>query len=488
MTRGKLTYERFLFYILWSLLIISLGQVIFSLFCSKHILFDDIEHLRAAYFVSLGDVPYRDFFEHHHPLLWYMLAPLIPFLPRDTITTVYIGRLICLGISLVGGYFIYKTEKRFIGGTLCALFCLVFYFWGINSVSAVGLFHVKPDIFQRCCFFIGLYYLFCYFRYKKFRDLQICALLFTVAFLFLQTAVFYVAPLAIPVCYFLYKNPQRWIDFAKAAVLPLIILAACVAILWKLDLLSRYFETNWQINSAHGFIGINMEKSYFIVANIADIMLIACIALGVLIYHKKLNIYILSFVSLMVCEFLLRSFYVSYVYYLTWLVIFAAMLAAPVLAKISIKFKGGFILFAVLWGIHFCSNLCTVDCQKFFALKNYIALTKGETVCSNVFENRYAYYWMYPLHIEALDDVLFHPVSDYDINTIYRQRNAQILIMPPQKDKWYRAFCESFNLTPEQKAVVERHLIDDFVKENYIEIDEYIYQRKDTLPAPNEAR
>ena len=158
----KLKYEHFLFYALWLLLIINLGQTIFSLLCSGYILFDNIEHLRAAYFVSLGDVPYRDFFEHHHPLLWYLFSPFIAFLPYDTISAIYGGRLICLLFSLIGGFFVYKTEKNFFGGPLCALFCLNLYFCAVDYISLSGLFQIKPDIFQRCCFFVGLYFLFCY--------------------------------------------------------------------------------------------------------------------------------------------------------------------------------------------------------------------------------------------------------------------------------------------------------------------------------------
>ena len=35
---------------------------------------DELEHLHAAGLVANGAVPYRDFFEHHGPLLWYVLG------------------------------------------------------------------------------------------------------------------------------------------------------------------------------------------------------------------------------------------------------------------------------------------------------------------------------------------------------------------------------------------------------------------------------
>jgi Dolichyl-phosphate-mannose-protein mannosyltransferase len=38
---------------------------------------DELQHLHAAYSIARGLVPYRDFFEHHPPLLHYALAPLV---------------------------------------------------------------------------------------------------------------------------------------------------------------------------------------------------------------------------------------------------------------------------------------------------------------------------------------------------------------------------------------------------------------------------
>ena len=57
---------------LWLEILLGLNLIfaIWQIFSSTLNLADDIEHLRATYFVSSGDIPYRDFFDHHHPLLW----------------------------------------------------------------------------------------------------------------------------------------------------------------------------------------------------------------------------------------------------------------------------------------------------------------------------------------------------------------------------------------------------------------------------------
>src|SRR5262249_4054839 len=37
---------------------------------------DEIEHLHAAWLISIGQLPFRDFLEHHHPTLWFLAPPL----------------------------------------------------------------------------------------------------------------------------------------------------------------------------------------------------------------------------------------------------------------------------------------------------------------------------------------------------------------------------------------------------------------------------
>src|SRR6266852_4451301 len=38
---------------------------------------DEIEHLHASWLISVGQLPYRDFLEQHHPTLWFLAAPIV---------------------------------------------------------------------------------------------------------------------------------------------------------------------------------------------------------------------------------------------------------------------------------------------------------------------------------------------------------------------------------------------------------------------------
>jgi len=38
---------------------------------------DEIEHLHAAWLISIGQLPYRDFLEQHHPTIWFIASPIV---------------------------------------------------------------------------------------------------------------------------------------------------------------------------------------------------------------------------------------------------------------------------------------------------------------------------------------------------------------------------------------------------------------------------
>jgi Dolichyl-phosphate-mannose-protein mannosyltransferase len=70
---------------------------------------DEFWHLHTAWCLSRGLIPYRDFFEHHTPWLYFLLAPLFRFYRTDTdpnaaISFIFLARgimMVIAGIALV---------------------------------------------------------------------------------------------------------------------------------------------------------------------------------------------------------------------------------------------------------------------------------------------------------------------------------------------------------------------------------------------------
>jgi hypothetical protein len=63
--------------------------------------FDEIEFFRATDWVRQGLVPFRDFWEHHTPLQWYLFAPLTAFAHGDGIAPVLAMRWLQIPLWIV---------------------------------------------------------------------------------------------------------------------------------------------------------------------------------------------------------------------------------------------------------------------------------------------------------------------------------------------------------------------------------------------------
>jgi hypothetical protein len=64
---------------------------------------DELEHLHAAWCIAQGQVPYRDFFEHHTPALYYLLAPVVGAMHPErsaerAVATIVVSRFLMWGL------------------------------------------------------------------------------------------------------------------------------------------------------------------------------------------------------------------------------------------------------------------------------------------------------------------------------------------------------------------------------------------------------
>jgi hypothetical protein len=103
---------------------------------------DELEHLHAAWCVARGEVPYRDFFEHHGPALYYALIPLFKLAGSD-LSVLWLARLAmwCCGVAtlaLTGG-----LARRW-GGERAALLAMFLLAW--SSVFHAKAIELRPDV------------------------------------------------------------------------------------------------------------------------------------------------------------------------------------------------------------------------------------------------------------------------------------------------------------------------------------------------------
>ena len=72
---------------------------------------DESQHLHAAWLVAQGQVPYRDFWEHHVPLFHYAVAPLTAWLP-DRPEVYLVARSLMAVLSAVAVILTWRLARR----------------------------------------------------------------------------------------------------------------------------------------------------------------------------------------------------------------------------------------------------------------------------------------------------------------------------------------------------------------------------------------
>ena len=299
---------------------------------------DNIEHVHSSYLVAMGQVPYRDFFQHHNPLMWYVFAPIVKMFAFDaTITevTCFISYLVFLK-SLI---YVYHICREF----LCDKK------WSMVAVALVALpgyklfsLDFRPDNFMVFCLVGGIYYYFRYLQDKKSLHLTIAFLWFMVSFLFAQKALFPLFMLGLSGLYFWAKKEIMTKDMVKALILPGILGLGFWVYLYHYDMVLLYFNSNYHFNLilADSFDAgrIAPYAPYMVI-----LVYLAFFGSVCAVFSKNKYWKLLAF--LFVAEFIQRRFYFSpYSYYYWFMMYLASFCGVAALYGLNEKFKG------LIWG------------------------------------------------------------------------------------------------------------------------------------------
>jgi Dolichyl-phosphate-mannose-protein mannosyltransferase len=103
---------------------------------------DEFEHLHAAYLVFRGEVPYRDFFEHHAPALYYLLQPLF-WLVGGELSVLWLGRLV-LWLCSLGTLALTARVANRLGGAPAGLVAATLLAW--STIFHLKGIELRPDV------------------------------------------------------------------------------------------------------------------------------------------------------------------------------------------------------------------------------------------------------------------------------------------------------------------------------------------------------
>jgi Dolichyl-phosphate-mannose-protein mannosyltransferase len=109
---------------------------------------DEFQHLHAAWSYQQGMVPFRDFFEHHMPGIYYLLGPVLRFYDiagstDDTIRAAYAARGTMLVCAIAIALFTFLLARRY-GGTTVAW--LASALLSTNIVYVSRTLEIRPDV------------------------------------------------------------------------------------------------------------------------------------------------------------------------------------------------------------------------------------------------------------------------------------------------------------------------------------------------------
>ena len=210
---------------------------------------DEIEHVHSAWHVLNGAVPYVDFFEHHHSLLWYLLAPVLAVLPESASALVAL-RLVMFLLVPATAWATYRLARE-CGAPREAAWLSVFLLLSMTTFTYVAI-EIRPDVPQTllgvssAIFFVRL------LRTQKARDAVLCGLTAAAAFLFLQKVLLLFPLFAVAFTVAAVSRRVRWrLGWYAAAAFA----AACApfaAWLAVTGAFDDYVVTNWLFNARLG--------------------------------------------------------------------------------------------------------------------------------------------------------------------------------------------------------------------------------------------
>ena len=112
---------------------------------TKHFNHDEFEHIHSAWYLLQGYMPYRDFFQSHNPLLWFVLAPIIAIV-GENVQTVLASRYLMLAFSFGVCWMIYLITRQVSqhrnAGLLATILVLS------HSVIVDKIIEIRPDVPQ----------------------------------------------------------------------------------------------------------------------------------------------------------------------------------------------------------------------------------------------------------------------------------------------------------------------------------------------------
>ncbi len=206
---------------------------------------DELEAIHSSWKLLQGEKIYVDFFQHHHPLLYYSLIPVIALLGENTFTIIAIRIIVFCLLLLIFVTTYYLGLKIFNKETgIISLVLLSTTIIFINKAI-----EIRPDVPQTLFGLISVLLLLIFFENKQIHNLILSSLCLSVSFLFLQKTLFLILLISIILLINLFNKRIAWRDvFVYYLVFILCLMPYFFYLIYN-NYLSTYFVLNWTFNT-----------------------------------------------------------------------------------------------------------------------------------------------------------------------------------------------------------------------------------------------
>lgn len=408
---------------------------------------DTIEHMHSSYLVHINSIPYKDFFQHHNPLLWYIFAPIMGLFDigvTDNFLTAFVISSAII-VSFINYLYLFLITKKFLSNNLGGIIAASV---AITPYIVLSIIHFRPDNFMLTSFFAGLYHYFRYLEQKKLKDLSISFFLFWCSFMFLQKIIFTLLLLGLITLYLIFKKKVLLSDILYSIMLPITLSICFIAYLYSHDILSVWYHSNFTFN-LHIPLLFDQKRIGYIWLEFRVLLVLSILALIFCI--KKSSIYFKIIAIIFVFEAIQRFFYFSaFAYYYCLLVYICSILSATFLSNIVFK-KYYWMSYLLALPLLFCmykpdiynGNIGSKKPRFYQTLHREILhhITKcdnilnGDGTIYNVYNKDSHYYW----NLLGQTDVIGAKVGIaplMDINHVIKTKKPRIITITPYKDKY----------------------------------------------------
>ena len=353
---------------------------------------DNVEHLQSSWLIWQSYIPYKDYFQHHNPLIWYVFSPLVALLIDDINIFKVFNAISVLGFIAT----VYVIAKILILNNLSKINVQIFSLITLSSFSLLCSMDYRPDTFMYLFFFMGIYYWFSYKKTPKLENIAKSFLCFFLSFLCSQKILLNLGVIGLIIIYEVCSKKIKKEDFFLSLLLPISLFLLMLAYFYTNDALEIYLKSNYYFNSYIPTIFYNHRTSippfiyyeFFIFVPIGFVGAIYFLLKG----NNNEKIISLLFVE----EFLLRFFYFSaFLHYNALILLLSMMIVIMFVVRFSFTQKAlsiifiPYILFAIFYNYQ---NTYIPEYNRKDYKGNYEYVFENTSYCDYVINGYYAVY------------------------------------------------------------------------------------------------